>query len=450
MNVAGSTWLPLVVRTFGELPWAVCGLISLVFCLWNAGRSALFAWLATRAERNGWPRDVAVVLAFAGTEVAYPQLFPFFAAGQVHAAPLLLQLAEIGGAVFVGVPLVTTALAVAEVIEARLDARPVARGRVKRLLVGPALMLLFGAVRMPMVARDVAAAPAARVGLVQGNTPHEGAPLRESLAVHRAATARLVASEKVDLVVWPESALSGVVAPERLEALFQEMAHDPHAPAPLTVPILAGAYVGQGDDVSNSAVLFAGDRVRGRYDKMHPLAFGEYIPLGDWFPAVYRLFPNAGRLTPGTSEEPLLLGSHRITPLICYEDILPAPADHAIAHAEPDLLVNLTNDAWFGNTAVPQIHLALAKLRAVEHRRYLVHATNSGVSAFVDPLGRSTGETPVLEAAAEAETIHWMRSRTLYERIGDWPWWGAAVIAAAWAIFPRRRAPSASARASAC
>ena len=104
--------------------------------------------------------------------------------------------------------------------------------------------------------------------------------------------------------------------------------------------------------------------ILGRYDKQFLLAFGEYLPFGETFPVLYDWSPNSGRFTPGTSIEPLVLGEHRISALICYEDILPSFVNKIVAHADPDLLVNLTNDAWFGDSTEPWIHFALAKMRA--------------------------------------------------------------------------------------
>ena len=111
--------------------------------------------------------------------------------------------------------------------------------------------------------------------------------------------------------------------------------------------------------------------VTGRYDKEYLLAFGEYIPFGDTFPILYQWSPNSSRFSPGASFDPLPLGDHKISALICYEDILPGFVNRMVRHADPDLLVNLTNDAWFGDSTEPWIHFALAKLRAVEHRRLL-------------------------------------------------------------------------------
>jgi len=130
---------------------------------------------------------------------------------------------------------------------------------------------------------------------------------------------------------------------------------------------------------------------RGRYDKQYLLAFGEYLPFGDTFPILYKWSPHSGRFSAGTSLEPLIVDikgtEHKVSALICYEDILPGFTNRAVGHADPELIVNMTNDAWFGDTTEPWQHLALAKFRAIEHRRFLVRSTNSGVSAIIDPNG---------------------------------------------------------------
>ncbi len=182
-------------------------------------------------------------------------------------------------------------------------------------------------------------------------------------------------------------------------------------------------------------------RIQGRYDKEYLLAFGEYLPFGDTFPVLYKWSPNSGHFSPGTSLDPLIEEvngqAHPVTVLICYEDILPRFTNDAVRHGNPELLVNMTNDAWFGDTAEPWEHLALAELRAVEHRRYLVRGTNSGVSAVVDPVGRVIARSGTFRPEAISATIHWMRSRTVYEVLADWPWLLAS-LAMAFAAFRRR------------
>jgi apolipoprotein N-acyltransferase len=186
----------------------------------------------------------------------------------------------------------------------------------------------------------------------------------------------------------------------------------------------------------------------GRYDKQFLLAFGEYLPLGDTFPIMYKWSPHSGRFSPGTSLEPVTIeigtAKHPVSVLICYEDILPGFTNRAVSHANPELLVNMTNDAWFGNTTEPWEHLALAKFRAIEHRRYLVRSTNSGVSAIIDPMGGivpGTLSTPFEEEAHEG-TIRWLRGSTVYEILGDGPWYLVAVGSVVAAFRSRRGRPS--------
>ncbi|MDB5215111.1 MAG: Apolipoprotein N-acyltransferase, partial [Myxococcaceae bacterium] len=125
-----------------------------------------------------------------------------------------------------------------------------------------------------------------------------------------------------------------------------------------------------------------------------------------------------------------------VSVLICYEDILPSFTNRMVAHADPELLVNITNDAWFGDTTEPWEHLALAKFRAIEHRRFLVRSTNSGVSAIVDPMGGVVSHTKTFVAEAQEGTVRWLRGTTVYEVVGDVPWWLLA-LAAGYACFAR-------------
>jgi apolipoprotein N-acyltransferase len=174
----------------------------------------------------------------------------------------------------------------------------------------------------------------------------------------------------------------------------------------------------------NSALMADREgKITGRYDKQYLLAFGEYLPLGDRFPILYEWSPNSSRFSPGTSFEPLSYEGHDIATFICYEDIVPSFVNKLMHHGEPELMVNMTNDAWFGDSTEPWEHMALAKLRSVEQRRYLVRSTNSGVSGFVDPVGRLTQRTETFEQAAISENVAWLKLPTLYRFWGETPWW---------------------------
>jgi apolipoprotein N-acyltransferase len=448
-NVLGFYWLLGMLRTFSGFPTALCAFFMLILCAYQGGRMAMMSWLYARAERRGWPAGLVFVLALIASEIAYPLLFPWYTGAQTHTVPVLMQLADLGGPILIGVALAGGSIALAEAGWARLEKRPIDRRRLAIGIAGPILLILYGLIRVPMVDKAIAAAPKARVGVVQGNLGLGPSEHRDSAALHRAATARLEKEgPPLDLVVWSETALNFSIPEEYLSPILKRTVYTGFAgitPEHHT-PILTGVIVRRGGverkkgKLYNSAVIVEpSGKVDGVYDKTYLLAFGEYIPFGDWFPKLYEMSPNSGNLTKGSSLAPIPFGEHRITTLICYEDILPYFTNDAVRHGDPDLLVNVTNDAWFGKSTEPVIHLALAKFRAVEHRRFLVRATNSGVSAFVDPVGRSTGETPIYEEAVRSGEVRWMRSRTGYEIWGDIPWWLGAMLVALMGIV--RRSP---------
>jgi apolipoprotein N-acyltransferase len=126
---------------------------------------------------------------------------------------------------------------------------------------------------------------------------------------------------------------------------------------------------------------------------------------------------------------------------VCLEDILPGFVRRVVREGSPHLLVNLTNDAWFGDTHAPWIHLALAKLRAVEQRRYLVRATNTGVSAVIDPLGRVIAQSGSFTRETLDAEVAMLEGTTPYQILGDWPGLVGTLVLA-WLTLSRRRATS--------
>jgi apolipoprotein N-acyltransferase len=190
----------------------------------------------------------------------------------------------------------------------------------------------------------------------------------------------------------------------------------------------------------NSALLADGaGEIRGRYDKTYLLAFGEYLPLGDSFPILYDWSPNTGKFTRGTSVESLHMGERRVNVHICYEDVIPAFVNMMMRADPAELLVNITNDAWFGDTTEPWIHLALSKFRAIEQRRFLARSTNSGISAIVDPVGRVEARTDAMKEQAVRGQVAWMSGRTPYNVLGDTPWWLATAAVVGLCLLRRPR-----------
>ena len=159
-------------------------------------------------------------------------------------------------------------------------------------------------------------------------------------------------------------------------------------------------------------------RLLGTYDKVYLLAFGEYMPFGDTFPGLYDAFPQAGRFSAGNEVKAFSWKGHKLGIMICYEDIM-VDFTGKLADLSPNVIINVTNDAWFGRTAEPWLHLALAAFRAVENRLTLVRATNTGISAFIDPTGRLVGATKMVDAETLTADVPMMQGGTLYGVIGN-------------------------------
>jgi apolipoprotein N-acyltransferase len=269
--------------------------------------------------------------------------------------------------------------------------------------------LVYGAVRLHQVDARRAAAPKVRTGVVQANVgilekwdPHEFARL---LATHQNESADL-AHAGAELIVWPESSY-----PYALRRPPEPFVHDfpdedgRRVRRGFETPLMFGAVTRGGSDkypYNTALMMNAAGEVTGKYDKVFLMLFGEYIPFYDSIPWFTELFPEASNFGRGRDPAsfPLEVGgrSYRLGPLICYEDILPGFA-RRVARLDPNAFINITNDAWFGRTAEPYQHLALAVFRSVEHRIEMIRAVNTGVSAHIDAAGRVREQTVSVDPA---------------------------------------------------
>jgi apolipoprotein N-acyltransferase len=182
----------------------------------------------------------------------------------------------------------------------------------------------------------------------------------------------------------------------------------------------------------NTALMMAPDgTIAGTFDKVFLMLFGEYIPFYDQIPWFTKLFPEASNFNRGTQPAsfPVTLGGrpYRLGPLICYEDIIPG-FTRRVAALQPNLFVNITNDAWFGRTAEPHQHLALAVFRSVEHRLEMLRAVNTGVTAHIDAAGRVLQQTVSVDPAEVGPPpqpvtlladVALLDAGGLYRRVGD-------------------------------
>ncbi len=261
---------------------------------------------------------------------------------------------------------------------------------------------------------------------------------------HGVTTAR----DDIDLVIWPETMFRDTLfshdddaqPPPDVDWTIDQLANAERYTRELlaTTAIQLGAPVLFGVDClhfrsdrterHNSAVLVnRNGEIGNRYDKMHPVMFGEYTPWGEAFPWLYSLSPLSGGVLPGERPRAIEVAGVRFAPSICYENILP----HLIAEQvrtlrregqSPDVLVNLTNDGWFWGSSELDMHLTCALFRAVECRMPMLVAANTGFSAWIDADGRIVRRGPRRETGTIVAKVALDPRESLYLTIGDWPW----------------------------
>ncbi|MFO7596013.1 MAG: apolipoprotein N-acyltransferase [Desulfocurvibacter africanus] len=287
----------------------------------------------------------------------------------------------------------------------------------------------------------------ARVGIVQGNIDQslkwDPGYQTDTVSRYIDLSEKLVRQNPVDLLVWPETAL-----PFFLQELTHEGARVRNLARTQEILLLTGSPAYEFDLANNRYIMYnrtflLGPQggTMGQYDKMHLVPFGEYVPLGGILPLT-KLVQAVGDFREGTDGQPLAGGNLALGVLICYETIFPALAQERVTKGA-SVLVNMSNDAWFGQTSAPRQHLQLAALRAVEQGRYMIRSTNTGISAIIDPRGRIVQETELFKTASLSGNISAIYETTVYH---DLAWLlqsviiGLTLLLVVWAILRARQA----------
>jgi apolipoprotein N-acyltransferase len=243
-------------------------------------------------------------------------------------------------------------------------------------------------------------------------------------------------AQEVSLVLWPESAVE-VLLPENLARLPPEILPS----LPQGSSLIFGVRSFRGNPASRDAKFFnsafladSQGGVLGFYHKQVLLAFGEYIPFAAVLSKLPGVPPIGDGFIPGSGPATLdLPAGIRVAPLICYEDLMPHLSRRFVSEKRADLLVNLTNDAWFGDTVAPWQHARLAQWRAIETRRTLVRVTNTGVTTVINPRGEMLESLPTFSPGVLSAKVEIMQGETLYVRFGDWFAW--TIVGASAAIL---------------
>jgi apolipoprotein N-acyltransferase len=474
-------WVNHAMTAFGGLPFALAFVALTLLVLFMAGHWALaFAvgWLVRR--RLGWPLAWHLPFTWAAAELLRNYLFtgfPWGNLGYTQARHLpVAQLASAFGVYGIAALVVLVNCAVHEVVRARLDGRLWPWRLAGAAALSVAATLGYGYAHLAEVRARMQTAPRLRVGLVQGNVnqavKNRAASFAETILARYWPLTVEADRAGADLVAWPEATYPRLVPPGIQSFALPQSGLAPLGRAHLllgasTVEWRLGRNGGRVPELTNSLFLLRPDlSVMDRYVKHHLVPFGEYVPLAGWLPFLRQVVPSmapasagrelkvlrfplsppppSGRGPPDSSgitagEAP---ADTSLAPMICYDAIFPE-INLTYAEADPEFLVNPTNDAWYGYSSGPYQFLAIVRLRAVEAGKAVARPAYAGVTAIVLPTGEVAPgaievgpvdpelapdpEEPPRLLLGEVPRLH---GRTLYTSIGDVFAWVAALVAA--------------------
>lgn len=446
-------WIPLHVDGHGPVAVAagVIVFVSATEALFGA-ISVLSAEFVSRHLRVS--RLISYPIAWTALEWVrsfFPVGFPWNPLGDAVFREIpVIQIAEFVGVFGLSALIIFVNVALWELISSAIAGRRNPRAAAALALM-IAFVITFGLLRI----RELERMPAAghlKVAMIQGNIPQsdkwDPAQLPPTFKIYSDATAA-AARLRPDLIIWPETASDFVFQP--LNAYPWALRAD--APywtrltglaARIGVPILFGAPaldIGRSLKSRNRAYMLGADgRVRGYYDKIELVPVGEYVPvLLKRF--VSRLVDAPTDFVPGDRQTIFTVGAARIGVLICYESIFPYLSQRVV-HAGANVLVNITNDAWYGRSSAPYQLLAMTVLRAVENRIPIVRVGNTGISAIITPVGRIQDATQLFTRTTEIETVERKKVHAFYSEAGDvFAWLCSGLLALgllAAALLPRR------------
>ena len=425
LNVIGFHWLFTTIRDFGGFDTLPALAIFALFAVLSALQFPVFVLLYRLAppvfELYGLRAATAWVLA----ECFSVRIFPWFAGHTQTGFLPLAQIADIAGA-----PLVSFVMFWTAEVAIRIALQNERRIRLTLAPVTLALCLTYGLARMNQYVLPYGQRQ--EVALLQASISTEDKHNQKLFTLntdrYQALTKRAAADRR--FIIWPEAVIQ--------DWLFDNVGiarRDARLPwrSDIQSPLLIGALTFDSTEkmYNSAAAVYVDGTVPPPYHKQILMPFGEFTPLAGIFPWIRDIHPTpdfeAGKdmqvfdykLQNSRGETYSL----KAAPLICYEDVVPSLSRRAV-NKGANVLVSMSNDAWFGDSVAPFQHNLIASFRAIENRRYLLRATNSGLTAIIDPLGRTVASLkPFSEDILNSE-VTLMDDQTLYTRfVGENPWW---------------------------
>jgi apolipoprotein N-acyltransferase len=431
-------WLLYTMQTYGGLPFYLAIPVLFLLSAYMAIYIGLFAALVTPWTKTfSWSYLVAVPVLWVSQEYIRGFLFTGFPwsflgysqFNQLH----IIQIADIFGVYGISFLMALANASFFLVLEiVFLQKSPDHKKQIipfravqilSVFLVLLAAVWLYGKWQVSSFDNKLSKPAFRRITVVQGNIDQtiKWDPAFQIISTKKYINMSLSTKDHdPDMVVWPETA-TPFYFPH--DAAFSKMVID--AVSRMGKDFLIGSpsytYDQTNGDINyyNSAYLIDSEpKIIGKYDKVHLVPFGEYVPFKKWLPFLGKMVEHVGDFNHGKKGETLSWKDDKIGVQICFEIIFPH-LSRAMVKNGADILINITNDAWFAKTSAPYQHFSMAVFRAVENRRSLVRAANTGISGFVDPLGRVLDQSALFKDAVLTENIPIIHEKSLYTRFGD-------------------------------
>jgi apolipoprotein N-acyltransferase len=467
----GIAWLlmvPWVIRVmshYGGLPYITGVLLFVAMCAYLGMYGGLFALLFHRiAPGMRFRRWLFVPLAWAVVEYIRTYLFSGFpwsliAASIIDYTPLV-QFDRVAGPYALGVLILLPSTLIAWLVvrwgvgsgvwgvgetKSEVDSLshiPPPTPHSPIFAIAAVAIVTFvwwttGYVAEKVIVRPTTA-PTARAALLQPNISQEMRWDNDNLVLifrRMMAMTEEATGHGVQVVIWPESTVPLSYATTDFYRQAIEDISRAHG-----VDVILGSVAEdaeQPEKMWNAAFLVSAGRTIGHYDKIRLVPFGEYVPLRKMLFFAHKLVHAVGQFEFGTKDTPLD-GLFRYGPAICYEVVFPQIPRTQVVHGA-NVLITITNDAWYDGTSAPRQHLNQARLRAIENDRYLLRAGTTGISAVIDPTGRIVQELAMGKQGIIYADFQPRTSVTPYVHYGDWFAWAAMVVVIVGMVRPRRR-----------
>jgi apolipoprotein N-acyltransferase len=415
-------WIPEVLSHYGGMPtalaWVAYGLMVAMLACYPAIACVLAKhWILRGGESFLLLFPFIWIIFEYALSISPFGGFPWLLAGYSQSRYIhLIQIADITGIYGVSFLILMVNTAIAWILLHRSFRFPCwAPLLAAALLI--AACLLYGRISPQHWEK---AHPRFQVAMLQANLSIDD-PEQVQIAKFRSEYARMANSLKeavVDLLVLPEAPTPVLFQSDPIYRKNLEMLAGRYALGLIFNNINYSEIKGE-ERYSNSAFFLDGNgKLTGIYDKMHLVPFGEYIPLKRVFFFSESITKDVGEFYPGNNRKIIKMGDRPSNAIICFEAVFPDFVRRFVNDGS-QLIVNLTNDGWYGDSAAPYQHLAITRFRAVENRRYLLRATNSGISAVIEPSGRIQSSTGLLQEAICEGRFAFLAEKTFYARYGD-------------------------------